>query len=67
MTTITIKLDIQLEKFEFESIDELIESYFSQRGKIIINEIEKESLSKSIQDDLSESISLGDTELFDFK
>ena len=66
MTTITIKSAIELEKLEFESIDELIESYYASCGKIVLHEIKKEELDKSIIKNLENSIILGESELYDF-
>ncbi len=67
MTTITIKNGIDLPQTQFDNISELIDVYFAERGKIILEEINPSELPKQVQEDLEYSKTLGKDELYNFQ
>lgn len=67
MATITVNNTEDLQQTQFETISELIEVYFSDRGKVVLEEINIDDLPQQIQNDLKHSKSLGKDELYDFQ
>ena len=48
-------------------MEELIETYFSAKGKILLQEIDIDSLPSDVQNDITKSQKLGKAQLVDFQ
>jgi len=67
MTTITIKSTPKFQQSTFDNMEELIETYFSAKGKILLQEIDIDSLPSDVQNDITKSQKLGKAQLVDFQ
>jgi len=67
MATIIINNAGDLDQTQFESVEELIEVYFSGLGKVVLEEINPEELPKQIKNDLEHSKALGENELYNYQ
>ena len=67
MTTIKIKERIPLQRKEYETADEFIETYLSFRKKVVLREVDESNLPDEVKNDLAESRQLGSEGLHDFQ
>ena len=66
MTTITIK-NGTLKKTVFQTIEDLIESYYESKDMVVLQQINFEDLSADSQKAIEESKEKGLNDLFDFQ
>ena len=67
MTTIKIKERLPLQRKDYETDDEFIETPPSSRKKVILREVNESNLPDEVKNDLAESRQLGSEDLHDFQ